>query len=116
MTNVIVTAHDAVPPREIISQNAESSQVGEIQTDAIGHQRAGHLIRRLRVVLLDLGLDGMVPNDWVEPSIDGLSFSSLSLRQADQLVRALEDLATDYEPEVSTPGPDQLSLFEDGLQ
>jgi hypothetical protein len=115
MTNVITAAHDVAPIRET-SQSNQAGLISETHRDADGHQRADHLARRFRVVLLDLGLDGTVPNDWVERSIDGLSFSSLSLRQADQLVRALEDLATDYEPEVSTPGPDQLSLFEDGLQ
>ena len=113
MTNVITAAHDVAPTGEIISPTANPSLIDETRTDVVGHQRADSLTKRLRVVLLDLGLDGMVPNDWVEPSIDGLSFSFLTLRQADRLVRVLEDLAIDHGPEVPEPGPGQLSLFED---
>jgi hypothetical protein len=115
MTNVIIAAHDLAPIRET-SQPAEPSLIAETQHDAVGHQRAAHLTRRLRVVLIDLGLDATVPKEWVEPTGSGLSFGNLTHRQADFLILALEDIATDYEPEIPTPGPDQASLFEDGLQ
>lgn len=114
MTNVIAAAHDVAPIREIISQTAEPSLIDEIQTDADGHQRADHLARRFRVVLLDLGLDGTVPNDWVDYALGGVSFKNLTQRQADYLIRTLEDIAARYEREFPTPGPDQLSLFGDG--
>jgi|GEM_PF-5706974 len=110
MTNAISAAHDVAPIRD---QSTQPSLISETDTDPVGHQRANCLIKRLRVVLLDLGLDRTVPDGWVEPSIDGLSFSFLTLRQADRLVRALEDLAIDHGPEVPEPGPGQLSLFED---
>jgi hypothetical protein len=106
MTDVIIAAHDLAPIRET-SQSTQPRLNDETQ-------RAVCLIRRLERVFLDLGLDRTVPDGWVEPSIDGLSFSSLTLRQADQLVRALEDLAVDHDPEVPEPGPGQLSLFGDG--
>ena len=114
MTHVITAAHDAVPTGEITSQPTEPSLIGGIQRDAIGHQRADYLVRRLRVVLLALGLGSTVPNGWAKPRSNGLSFGELTLRQADNLVKALEDIAGDYEPEISTPGPGQLSLFGDG--
>jgi hypothetical protein len=110
MTNVITVAHDLASIRET-SQSNQAGLISETDRDAIGHQRADHLARRFRVVLLDLGLDGTVPNGWVKASTDGLNFSSLTLRQADQLVRALEDLAVNHEAEVPEPGPGQLSLF-----
>ena len=116
MTNVITAAHDVASIREIISPTANPSLIDETRTDVVGHQRADSLTKRLRVVLLDLGLDGVVPNCWVEASIDGLNFSSLTLKQADRLVRALEELAVDHVVEVPEPGPGQLSLFEGGLQ
>lgn len=115
MTNVIIAAHDLAPIRET-SQPAEPSLIAETQHDAVGHQRADHLVRRLRVVWSDLGLDGTVPKDWVEATSDGLSFGNLTHRQADRLVRVLEDLVLDHGPEVPEPGPGQLSLFGDGLQ
>jgi hypothetical protein len=115
MTNVITAVHDAVPPREPFSQNAESGLNRDIQTDAVDHQRADHLLRRLEVVWLDLGLDRTVPNGWVEASTDGLNFTSLTLRQANQLIRALEDLAVEHVPEVPEPGPGQLSFFDGDL-
>jgi len=115
MTNVITAAHDLA----LIGESSQSTQPGlnsEIQTDAIGYPRTEPLVRRLRVVWSDLGLDGTVPKDWVEATSDGLSFGNLTHRQADRLVRVLEDLVLDHGPEVPEPGPGQLSLFGDGLQ
>jgi hypothetical protein len=113
MTNVITAAHDVAPIRET-SQSNQAGLISETHRDADGHQRADHLARRFRVVLLDVGLDGVVPDGWVEPTSNGLSFGTLTHRQADYLIRILEDIAADFEPEVPTPGPDQLSFFEDG--
>lgn len=68
------------------------------------------LARRLQVVFQDLGLLPHIPSDWLQPSPDGLSFRSLSVREASQFVRAVEEVAHGHEapPSVS---PDQLSLF-----
>jgi hypothetical protein len=115
MTNVITVAHDSAPIRET-SQPTKPSLNSDIQTDAVGHQRADQLARRLRVVLLDLGLDGTIPNGWVDYALGGVSFKNLTQRQADYLIRTLEDIAADFEPEVPEPGPGQLSLFGGGLQ
>ena len=111
MTNVITAAHDLARTGEIISQTAEPRMNSDIQTDAVGHQRADHLARRFRVVLLDLGLNGTVPNDWVDYALGGVSFKNLTQRQAEYLIRTLEDIAVDQEREVPTPGADQLALF-----
>jgi hypothetical protein len=69
------------------------------------------LISRLRVALLDLGLDAVVPVGWVRPTCDGLSFGELTHRQANRLVKAFEDLALEQMADVPEPGPDQLRLF-----
>jgi hypothetical protein len=106
-------AHCLAPIRETPQSN-QSSLNREIQTDAIGHQQADHLIRRLRVALCDLGLDGVVPNDWVDYATGGVSFNNLTHRQADYLIRTLEDLAADQVTEVPEPGPGQLSFFQNG--
>jgi hypothetical protein len=56
--------------------------------------RATHMVRRLQLALFDLGfhelLQGLI---WA--GVDEISFSRLDLRKADQLVRELEDLATE---------------------
>lgn len=78
---------------------------------AIGLRRADHLVRRLQLVWLDLGLDGVTPDGWARATPDGVVFSPLTPRQADRLIRALEALAADYEPESPKPGPGQLRLF-----
>jgi hypothetical protein len=113
VTNITIAAHDAVPTGKDISQSTQPILNDEVQTDAAGHQLAAHLTRRFRVVLLDLGLDGTVPNDWVDYALGGVSFKNLTQRQADYLIRTLEDIAAYCGREVPTPGPDQLSLFED---
>ena len=113
MTNVITAAHDVAPIRET-SQSNQAGLISETHRDADGHQRADHLARRFRVVLLDLGLDGTVPNDWVDYALGGVSFKNLTQRQADYPITTLEDVAVDQERRVPTPGPDQLSLFGDG--
>lgn len=113
MTNAIIGAHDFTSAGKT-SQSTEPSVIAETQHDAVGYQRAGHLIRRLRVVLADLGLDGTVPGGWASPTSCGVSFRDLTQRQANYLVRTLEDLAVDRAPDLAGPGPDQLSLFEVG--
>lgn len=72
-------------------------------------QRAGSLARRLQVALYDLGVD--VPNGWAVPTSDGLAFEDLTFKQADALVRRLEDIAAVHTPSTPGPGPGQRTLF-----
>ena len=96
----------------LVSDLDQAEPTSEIPADQMNTQRA--LARRFNLVLFDLGVDGIVPNNWVMATEDGLAFKQLSLRDADRLVRALEDLAVGCEPDRATPGPNQLSLFERG--
>ncbi|HZQ78670.1 MAG TPA: hypothetical protein VFE55_15145 [Acidimicrobiia bacterium] len=59
-----------------------------------GEATARSLVRRLSLVLHDLGLDGIVPAGWV--SVDGAAvvFGELDVPAADRLDRHLEDIAT----------------------
>lgn len=70
-----------------------------------------YLARRLHFVLHDLGLREHLPSDWLRPGPEGLSFASLSLREADKLVLAVEDLACGYKARRPSVSPDQLPLF-----
>lgn len=72
---------------------------------------AYYLARRLHLALHDLGVLQHIPPDWLQPGPDGLSFRPLSVREADKLTLALEDLAHGYRPPRPSVDPDQLSLF-----
>ena len=78
--------------------------------------RAHYLARRLRVALLDLGLDKVLPADWITPTVDGLALGNLTFKQADALVIGLEDLTTARSSATSTPGPDQPSSIGGALR
>jgi hypothetical protein len=99
---------------KVISQIPEPVLRDEEAPDSGGKQTACWLARRLALAMCDLGLSEILPNYSAAPTAEGLSFRSLTLRQADQLVRALEDLARHHEPKRPVPGPGQLSLFENG--
>ena len=71
---------------------------------------AHYLARRLQQVFNDLGLLSHVPSDWLQPGPDGLSFRTLSVREADKLTLAVEDLAQGPPPS-TTVSPDQRRLF-----
>jgi hypothetical protein len=76
------------------------------------YKRAALLIRRFHPVLLDLGLDRTLPPNWITPTADGgVSFGELSLRQVDQLILALEDVAGGRRTPLAQPSEGQLSLF-----
>jgi hypothetical protein len=70
-----------------------------------------YLARRLQAVFNDLGLFSHIPSDWLQPGPDGLSFRPLSVREADKLTLAVEDLAQGYRPQRPSVSPDQLPLF-----
>ena len=72
---------------------------------------AHYLARRLQVVLKDLGLLAHIPSDWLQPGPEGLHFRHLSVREADRLVLAIEDLAQRPPPSRRSVSPDQLRLF-----
>src|SRR5579884_1842389 len=73
-------------------------------------QRARALHRRLSLALFDLGLDRVL-GDWALPTSEGLRFGILPHRQAEELVRRLEDLVEAVSLEQPAPGPGQLSLW-----
>lgn len=74
---------------------------------------AQYLVRRLRSVLFDLRLDQLLAG-WASPISTGLRFQTLTLKEAEALVRALEDVIG-YRSPISThpsPGSRQLRLFD----
>lgn len=97
----------------INARNVDTSPGG---IESVDNERAASLVRRLRFVLFDVGLDGVLPNDWASPTIHSLAFRALTLPQAEELVRTLEDLAIDRKVKAPTPGPGQLSLLGDDHQ
>src|ERR1035437_6405784 len=112
-SNLVSTRHDYVAPTTRTTSTVLAA-VPESPPDAAERQRAGYLIRRLKLVLFDLGLARNIPTDWVVPTGDGLVFGLLTIKQADQLIRTLEDVVTGRPPTSSGPGPGQLSFFEGG--
>ena len=66
------------------------------------------------MVLFDLRVDRILPDQWVMATEEGLDFEHLTVRQADRLVRAFEDVAIGFELDRVTPGEDQLSFFVEG--
>jgi hypothetical protein len=61
--------------------------------DSLPRRRSQHLVRRLELFFSELGLDEVVPSQWVTATKQGLAFDHLPLRSADKLLLALEDLA-----------------------
>jgi len=72
---------------------------------------AWYLGRRLHLALHDLGVLEHVPSRWVRVTPEGLSFGTLSVREADKLVLVLEDLTQSRPACQPTENPDQLRLF-----
>jgi hypothetical protein len=72
---------------------------------------AHYLARRLLLAFHDLGLSESIPRGWLQPGPDGLAFRALTVREADKLVLAIEDLANGGRRHVSGPGPNQPTLF-----
>lgn len=113
MTSIITPAALDVARAAADPGCGEPSEPEGSLPEADGLQRSRSLARRFRAVTVDLRLDGILPDGWLVPSTDGLAFNELPFRQADRLIRALEDLAADYEPESPKPGPNQLSFGGD---
>jgi hypothetical protein len=70
-----------------------------------------YLARRLLLAFHDLGLMRAVPDGWLQPGPDGVAFRTLTVREADKLVLAVEDLGNGSRRHVSGPGPNQPTLF-----
>jgi hypothetical protein len=99
---------DSVNETEPLDRNAVISRITPPNSSK---STAYYLARRLYVVFNDVGLGPHIPSDWLQPGPEGgLSFRSLSLREADRLVLAIEDLAQGGPPS-TTVNPDQLRLF-----
>ena len=113
---VTTVEHDEVitDPGEVTSRIPEPVRGNEPAPQCGGQQTTTWLAKRLWVATFDLGLSDLLPDNWAIPTADGLSFNPVALRQADRLVRALEDLSRNHEPKRPAPGPGQLTLFQDG--
>ena len=106
MANAVHIALDATASEEIHSpvsafDDADPPEVARLRT-------TDHLERRVRVAAFLLGLETILPDHWVSATSEGLDFTPLTLRQADHLVRALEDLASGRPAPSRAPGPGQL--------
>ena len=77
---------------------------------------AGCGSRRLRAVFFDLGLQDVLPADWVLPCPEGLTFGDLDLERAARLCSSLEVISTGRSAECLHVGPGQLTLFGGGAK
>jgi hypothetical protein len=110
------TPSNPLPNRHLSSETVE---IKTVEPDAAITPISSHpelktshyLARRLLLAFHDLGLIESVPNGWLQPGPDGLAFGALSVREADKLVLAIEDLANGGRRHVSDPGPNQPTLF-----
>jgi hypothetical protein len=78
-------------------------------------ERAESLHRRLQMTLAELQLTAVVGDGWAKATEAGIEFGTINLKQADALVRRLEDLVSPA-PTATGPGLDatnyeQLTLF-----
>jgi hypothetical protein len=109
----VIALSDVVEP---VPEATAFSSVRTISPDPTVPSAADHLVRRLRLVLRDLCLEGVVPSDWVAATSDGVAFATLDLRRADRFTRVLEDLLEDlaaaHEAPAAIPVYEQLQLFE----
>jgi len=109
------TLPEPATPSFVSSRNQSESQPSHAVitpiTPPAAKTTAWYLARRIHVVLQDLGLLDHIPSGWLQPGPDGLSFRPLSVREADKLTLALEDLVHGYRPPRPSVDPDQLSLF-----
>lgn len=114
----MTTGDVATPIKQSRTPNAVIASAGavsssEAELDEIEYQRACLLARRLKIALFDLGFDGVL-KDWISPTSEGLAFKTLTIKQADQFTRVLEDVSRDHtaaKRRSFTPHPNQLQLF-----
>ncbi|MEI6403504.1 MAG: hypothetical protein WCP59_15100 [Actinomycetota bacterium] len=76
-------------PSTLVAASAEEI-VAAIATDA---ERIAVFRRRFLTALDDMGWLGIVGRDWVAIGDGGLEFNPLSFKQADSLLRDLEDIS-----------------------
>ena len=114
MTSVETAALGRASADKITLNAAQPGPITEVPAEQVLRRRAEHLIRRLNLVLFDLGLDQTVPTGWVVPTGEGLAFGLLPLRRADQLICRLEDVVRGRPSGSFGPGPDQRSFFKAG--
>jgi len=62
--------------------------------DSLPRRRSEHLVRRLRLALVHVGLDPAVALEWVSAESEGICFGRLDHTQSEKLVRALESVAS----------------------
>lgn len=69
-------------------------------------------VRRLNLVLCDLGLDAVLPDGWITVTAAGVVFGDLGIAATERLVRRLESLADRLLPQPEPePGEGQEALF-----
>lgn len=95
---------------EVLAEQSKKPEITPITPDTSGGSTAHYLAHRLHLVFNELGLLPHVPSDWLQPSPDGLGFRPLSVREADKLVLALENLVDGYESPRANVSPDQLTF------
>jgi hypothetical protein len=110
MTTVRAALHHR-PSAETINPEIEPNGCAPVVSGEEALQRSHYLVRRIFIVLADLGLRETLPADWVVPTADGVDFGLLSFKDAARLALTLESLIRDGRPQRPAPGPDQLSLF-----
>jgi hypothetical protein len=63
--------------------------------DSLQRRRSEQLVRRIAVRLRDLGLDHVLPDNFIRATSDGITFGgNLDRRSTDRFLTALEALAT----------------------
>ncbi len=86
----------------------DASRILEAAAEADRH--AGHLVRRLRLALVDLQLDRVLGPDWVRLTDEGLVFAPTSLRVVERFVCRLEDIAEGRRDPIPQPGTGQAGF------
>src|SRR5450755_3705351 len=110
MTTVRPEAHHR-PSADAITPELKSRACAPVLSCEEALRRSHYLVRRISVVLFDLGLRETLPPDWAVPSAAGVDFGLLSHKEADRLVLTLELFIRDGRPGPLSSGPGQLSLF-----
>ena len=94
-------------PEALVAATAEEI-VRAIAADA---DRLALFRKRFVLALGDIGWLAVVGPEWVRIGTGGLEFGPLTHKQADVLLRDLEDFGRDKEPRMHSIHPDQTRLF-----